>query len=892
MKKYLFILVPLLSVALASLLLFTSLDLKVFDLFQKTLPEEEMDTSILIIKVDDEALSHVGPFPWSRDVLADGILLLKEMGAEQVIFDLSYLDHRPEEVDRDYLQSEYPHLISENFQNLNIVTEQFIWDIEDGLVEKDDLSWYSDEILQYHNVIEADILEGLDRAYKDNDRYFANALDFFGDSYLTLSMVSSEIIHDETVSFDMSPYNVPLLEERCSLTSIENLNDNKTRNMIGIIPAIENLLEASNGAGFVNASPDKDGYRRRVDLLSRYNEQYYAQLILPALLKRIGDPELSVNNKEIIIENARIQGELLNFSIPRTNDGSIWIKWPQKEFKDYPQMSSWELIRYCRLEKMFIENLRNMRNSGFMDYWNEDYNPLEFYDNAEYIKTGIFEEGLDESGLDTDIYVEYKNLFFESAGNFLEEEFEKTILQAAGDNQELLDFISESFSVCRKQYQDLKRLREEVYLKTVNSFSIIGVADATSMTDTGQTLYEERFPNVGIHSALANMILNQDFLDDSSAIIPIILAFVFTLALSFYIQKFSTQHSLMAGFIMLFISVASIYLFFFIFRTYIGAVVPFTSVALTFLSLSIINFIVTLREKSFLRTAFSRYLSPDVIEEIIADPNKLNLGGEKKQLTAIFTDIQGFSGISEKMDPVDLVKMLNLYLSRMSDIILHFRGTIDKYEGDAIIAFFGAPVEMKNHAEQACRTAIMIKKAEEELNQYIAEEGICEQPLITRLGINTGEMIVGNMGTSNKMDYTVMGNSVNLAARLEGVNKRYRTKGILISEHTRNEIDNQFVLRKLDRVRVVGVQTPLRLFELLGLSENTKAEETKWLKLWDEALDYFENGHYSRAKEKFEKIQEIRKEDDTCSYYIEQSEGFLINPPAENWDGVFNLTEK
>jgi adenylate cyclase len=176
-------------------------------------------------------------------------------------------------------------------------------------------------------------------------------------------------------------------------------------------------------------------------------------------------------------------------------------------------------------------------------------------------------------------------------------------------------------------------------------------------------------------------------------------------------------------------------------------------------------------------TAFSRYLSPVIINELIADPGKLNLGGEKRIMTAMFTDLQGFSSISEQLDPVQVVRLLNRYLTTMSAVIMENMGTIDKYEGDAIIAFFGAPVYREDHAALACRSALGIKKAEQALNAVIISEGLSSAPLFTRIGINTGEMVVGNMGAENKMDYTIMGNAVNLASRLEGVNKQYHPGG-------------------------------------------------------------------------------------------------------------------
>ncbi len=240
---------------------------------------------------------------------------------------------------------------------------------------------------------------------------------------------------------------------------------------------------------------------------------------------------------------------------------------------------------------------------------------------------------------------------------------------------------------------------------------------------------------------------------------------------------------------------------------YAKVLTPTLAVFFTFLTLAFIKFLKTAKEKSYIRNAFGHYLSTDVINELLTNPDKLKLGGEKKYMTAMFTDVKGFSTISEQLDPSDLVKLLNEYLSAMSDVILEMKGTIDKYEGDAIISFFGAPIELPDHALRACKAAIQMKKIETELNKKFIESKMAPTPLLTRIGINTGDMVVGNMGTARKMDYTIMGNSVNLAARLEGVNKQYGT-WILTSEYTMNNADSELTIRKLDRVRVVGIQTP------------------------------------------------------------------------------------
>ncbi|TFG58828.1 MAG: adenylate/guanylate cyclase domain-containing protein, partial [Spirochaetales bacterium] len=255
------------------------------------------------------------------------------------------------------------------------------------------------------------------------------------------------------------------------------------------------------------------------------------------------------------------------------------------------------------------------------------------------------------------------------------------------------------------------------------------------------------------------------------------------------------------------------------------------------------------------------------------------------------TDVKGFSTISEALDPSDLVKLLNRYLTTMSDIILAQKGTIDKYEGDAIIAFFGAPLELPDHTARACQSAIFMKRAERELNKVLMEEQATPTPLMTRIGINTGEMVVGNMGTAQKMDYTIMGNAVNLAARLEGVNKQYGT-WLLISEAVYDNGGKDFVTRRLDRVRVVGIHQPVRLYELYETPGQVSSEEKEMIDSFHKGQELFEAKDWSGAERFFEKALTLVPDDGPSTTFLKRCQEYKLKAPPEGWDGVFNLTSK
>jgi class 3 adenylate cyclase len=291
----------------------------------------------------------------------------------------------------------------------------------------------------------------------------------------------------------------------------------------------------------------------------------------------------------------------------------------------------------------------------------------------------------------------------------------------------------------------------------------------------------------------------------------------------------------------------------------------------------------------YLQRAFSTYLSGEVVQDIMIDPAGLRLGGSQRYMTAIFTDIQDFSSIAERLDPEDLVRLLNIYLTSLSDILLELGGTIDKYVGDAIIAFFGAPLELPDHALRACEAAVLMRRKEQQMNREFHVSGLSAAPLLTRIGINTGDMVVGNMGSQRKMNYTIMGNAVNIASRLEGLNKMYGTWA-LTTEHTIQETGSRFLARRLDRVRPVGLQTPLRIYELVEFSAEATDEQRNMVELFHKALALFEGRDWGSAAAGFRRVLELSPRDGPAKLFLERCE--KGPPPPQDWDGVFELKDK
>jgi adenylate cyclase len=322
---------------------------------------------------------------------------------------------------------------------------------------------------------------------------------------------------------------------------------------------------------------------------------------------------------------------------------------------------------------------------------------------------------------------------------------------------------------------------------------------------------------------------------------------------------------------------------------WIHTVYPVFSQLLVYFGITLYRFTFEEREKRFIKEAFSQYLAPAVVDQLVENPKLLKLGGERKVMTAFFSDVADFSTIAEELGAEELVDLLNDYLTDMTEIILKYEGTVDKYEGDAIIAFFGAPITLEDHASRTCLAAIDMQKRLAELREGWKKEG--KHELFMRIGINTGQMVVGNMGSTIRMDYTMMGDSVNLAARLEGVNKQYQTH-TLVSEFTYELAKNDIEARELDSIRVVGRKEPIKIYELLG----RKGEMEEYIRLilphFQEGLNHYKNQRWEEGITCFEKALNLHEDDGPSLTYFERCITFENHPPPLDWDGVFSIQDK
>jgi adenylate cyclase len=318
-------------------------------------------------------------------------------------------------------------------------------------------------------------------------------------------------------------------------------------------------------------------------------------------------------------------------------------------------------------------------------------------------------------------------------------------------------------------------------------------------------------------------------------------------------------------------------------------VTPLGAQGFVFIMATLINYYGEGREKSAVRSAFSRYLSPKVVEAVLDNPDMLSLGGSRRVMTCFFSDLAGFTSISEALSPEDLVQLLNRYLSIMTKVILRHGGTVDKFEGDAIMAFWGAPLIQEDHARRACMAALEQQAEMDKFRAWAISEGLPE--LRVRMGLNTGPMIVGNMGSEERFDYTVMGDSVNLASRLEGANKAYNSY-IMISETTYSEVEDHVEVRELDLLRVKGKQEPIRVFELMAAAGQLSPEKRALRAEYEKGLSLYRAMEFEKAATAFEAALAMTPDDGPSQVYRERCRAYQKEPPSPDWDRVFTMTSK
>ncbi len=419
---------------------------------------------------------------------------------------------------------------------------------------------------------------------------------------------------------------------------------------------------------------------------------------------------------------------------------------------------------------------------------------------------------------------------------------------------------------------------------------IVGVT-AIGVYDLRVTPFDTNFPGVEINANLIDSILSRDFLYQPALveIYGIIAMLILGGFLGWLLPKIKVIPGAVSA---LGLMVGYFFLCLYLFAAQgivLNIVYPVIVTLFIYISISAYRYFVEEGQKRFIKSAFSTYLAPAVVNQLIESPERLVLGGEERQITAFFSDVAGFTSISEKLSPHELVELLNEFLTEMSDIILAHNGLVDKYEGDAIIAMFGAPNDLENHAQVACAASIDMQ----ERLLVLRKKWETEKKLIIRMrvGLSSGPAVVGNMGSKDRMDYTMMGDTVNTAARLEGVNKVYGTY-TMISETTYEGAEESIVARELDAINVMGKAIPVKIYELIGYKDEVSETMMQTILFYEKGLSAYRHCRWSSAVDYFKQALEMTPDDPPSRVMIGRCQEYQANPPDACWNGAYIMRTK
>lgn len=820
---------------LASTPLFRNLEYRVYDslLALRSAPPE--DERIVLINIDDGAVGLAGQWPWPRDRIADGLLLLSELGAQRIVLDVSYVDPSP------------PVIREEEFRAL----------LETGA--------------------------SLDRIeFRSPDEVLAGTIGLLRTVDLPLVLRPAS---------DGLP---GLADARKATVGVPVEGPLPTQGAVTAGGVLEDFAAAAGALGFANTRVDADGVTRRTDLIVDLGAGAVPHLVLPTFLELAGIERVEVVPGEFRFFGA--DGSVRRLAADEA--GRILVDWPHGTYEEsFTQRSYADLLRIRRLEGDLLANLRAMEAAGYFAYAEGALDPGEAYE----LFRESYDQALDANRALLDEAFQVKRVYLSVAGSFLQGPArarmidEVRSLVAAGDlgadaGAELTSEVEAVFEATSEIHRALIGSRRSLQEALEGRVAFVGFT-ATATTDIGVVPFDEEYVKLGIHASILNTLLSPRPLREASPAVSVLVALVAGLVIAVAIRRRRPAVSLSVGASLAALVVAGLVVFFVVSGTYIAVLAPVVTSVATFGVVTALAFVETEREKGWLFNAFEHYISREFVQELVKHPEKLDLGGQERELTALFTDVRGFSTIAESLEPSRLVDLLNSYLGEMSDLILEEAGTIDKYEGDAIVAFFGAPMDLPDHAARACRAALRMKAVERVLNERYLSESLSPAPLLTRIGINTGDMVVGNMGTERRMDYTIMGHNANLASRLEGANKEYGT-WILAGESTMRSAGGEFVFRPLDRVRVAGIESPVRLCELVGFLQDETPSRREALEIFAEAMVRYDAGDFAEAQARFAAVLKIYPDDGPARAFERRCRDYAETPPNGAWDGVHRLAGK
>ncbi len=877
-----------------------------------TAPENDR---IVHIDIDDRSLEELGRWPWDRARLAGIVEILNQTGAGTIALDIIM----PEPQETRYVSAATELLTAETGKLLGTAPPRPVFD-DKRLREA--MSTRPNVFVPMHVNLSPDQLHPVETRVRDIMQ---------SETQPDLRTVVRSLLPE--LAADTRNEQLDMVQRaylrfrglrglRRFALPLRSIGSYPVRSGT-IIPPLTTLAEVCYGSGFVTVDPDIDGVVRRIPLLARHGESAYPQFALALAVNELGKGRGGRCTITAQAANVTIScGDGFQRTIPVDQRGDMLINWirPSRDRtrETRPRHISaafvggiWELQGRMRHNKdvsrvVCLDLAKALEQSDLLKLFERADQLYQQRKAAEFERERalLFAPSSVPPNPDA-LLTEEKNVehqidklcteLIKAMDDFYlaeepEEASERRLYLELKSKRELLRRLTEANEQLQGQFeQSAATLRQYVE----GRICLIG-STATGAADFVPTAINKRTAGVVVHSNILNTILSGVFVRSVPRVVDLL---AILLAGSVVSYLTATRPVWLAGPVAILLGLAyaaaNALIVFRSMNFWLVFWAPLGAMAASFAVVTAYRQLTEERAKRRIRALFAHALSPALVDRLVEDPSLAKLGGERRELSFFFSDLQGFTAMSERLGEEQTVKLLNRYFDRMTDVIQNRHGGyLNKFLGDGLFVFFGAPVVQEDHAARAILAAMDCQREIVLLNQQLTEEFSGQVQLNCRIGISTGDVMVGNCGSSQRMDYTAIGDPVNLASRLETANKFFGTQILIAGAAWEAGGNDALLARPLGKVVVVGKNEPVSVWNLVCEKTEGSDELIRAYAEFATAIELFQNRRFSDAAQAFTRIHEVLGDDKPTEIFGSLSRDYQANPPGDDWDGALHLTEK
>jgi adenylate cyclase len=898
--------------------------------FRGRAPIKESE-KIVLIDLDDKS---IGKFRWPMDrkYFAQAILALDRLGARQIVFDVEFTTEfpRPEEFDPDtgaYILTPSQRLLRTAIGKSGKVTLAYHADRESAVTPmlQPHLGALRDLLAKNPGADEASVLragvpeeaiQGVLESVREHvlttlvgefldkrpDAAFPEVRTAFLPAYTPHR-------HGREVAILQMGYwhwkCLRAMETKTIAARPEPEAPARLIRLAGVIPPLYPFLEHAQGVGCVNSEPDTDGVQRRAWAFMGIRGRFFPYLGLQAALR---DLETAEEKVEVLLQPRSVEirrigrsdGALRGtVSLPLDAEGKLLVNWAgnrsrkrgrkEEYFAHLPFLRAVEFYqaRYETLDGNVRRSIEKLPPEARKDVEADRY--LKLSDRFQEVLRGVLEIPFEEVRSIDERLEKIRGKMVRQLTEYVEGN-ERDLRAMVNPSKRVRESVEKACAEWREQIAGITAPDDsERALKPLVEGKICLIGSAyTAAGDLHATPLGSATPGMDVHANVANMALTGQVIRVVPAWVNFLVLFATGLLVAFYVTHWHTVGGAVATGATIAASGAVFWTLFTGPAILVPGAGPVVTAVLTFAGVTAYKELLTQRSKRKLQKELEKNTSADLVKILMEHPEFLS---EPRKMTGtfLFSDVKSFTSISEKMHADVLFPFINRYLDRMTQSLKAHQAFVDKYIGDGIMALFGIPVPTPDHARLACQAALDCQAGLKPLNAEFKLEGLPE--IKVRIGIHSGEVSAGNVGALDRSNYTVLGDNVNLSARLEGANKEYDTS-IMISEATWTLVEGKFAVRELDRIRVVGKRNAVKIYELLSAAGQPLPMDQAFLDRYAAALAVFRTKKWSDSIDAFEHALKLRPEDRPCQIYIERARAFMYTPPPADWEGVFDLSSK